>query len=286
MGGKSAVYAKPVVAVSEFENKSAFSGPWKIGAGMTDLLVERLLATEEVVVLERRALDNVMEELNRQGKNLFRLEGRAPRGRLQNAQYLIRGSITDFTVTGDSSGWFGSGKTGVRGGRQEARVTLAITLTDVATGEILASVRAEETATAGFFGASVQYSGIAFGGDSFFRTPLGRATERALDEAVRKVLGAIPKRVWEPRVADVMDGQVIINGGRNVGLRAGMIFEVRGESREITDPVTGNVIDVVPGPSVGRIRITAVKELASQAELIDGLAERGNVLIVKEKGPK
>lgn len=253
---------------------------------MTDLLVDRLLATEEVIVLERRGLGDVMEEIVRQGQNLFRPEGRAPRGRLQNAQYLIRGSITDFTVTGDSSGWFGSGKSGVRGGRQEARVALALTLTDVATGEILASVRAEQTATAGFFGAGVQYSGLAFGGDSYFRTPLGRATERALDEAVRKVLGAIPKRPWEPRVAEVLDGQVIINGGRNVGLRPGMIFEVRGEPREITDPVTGNVIDVVPGPAVGRIRVTAVKEFASQAELIDGSAKRGNVLIVKENAGK
>ena len=65
-----------------------------------------------------------MGEIARQGQDLFRPEGRVERGRLMNAQYLIRGAVTDFTVVGDMSGWFGvENKGSLRGRSQRARVT-------------------------------------------------------------------------------------------------------------------------------------------------------------------
>lgn len=49
------------------------------------------------------------------------------KGRLKNAQYLIRGAVTDFTVVGDVSGWFGvQDKATIRGRGERARVALVI----------------------------------------------------------------------------------------------------------------------------------------------------------------
>lgn len=269
---------KPVVAVVDFENKAGFSGQWKLGAGMADLLVNQLVESDRVVVLERQHLGDVVGEIVRQGQDLFRAEGRAQRGRLKNAQYLIRATVTDFTVTGDTSGWFGTDQAAIRGRGQRARVALTVKVSDVATGEILSSVRTEGTASSGGLGTTINYKGVSFGGDAFFRTPLGKATETALNRAVKKILYDLPRQRWQARVAEVVDGRVIVNGGKGVGVKPGAEFAVRGAPREIKDPVTGNVIDVIPGKVTGRIRVQEVKDSASYAEIVEGTAQRGDML--------
>ncbi len=270
---------RPVVAVMEFENQSAFAGQWKLGGGMADLLITELLKTGRFVVLERQHLDDALGELLRQGRSLFRAEGRAAHGRLKNARYVLRGVITDFTVTGDASGWFRGAATGLRLGGSNARVSLNLRITDVETGEVVDSVRADGTARAGFFGGVVDYRQLAFGGDAFFQTPLGRATEAAIRQAVARILDRLPVEYWQPRVADIVDGAIFVNGGQNVGLTAGMEFLVREPGRPVTDPLTGDVIDVVAGRTLGRIRLTEIRPTSSVAVPVEGAGfSRGALL--------
>lgn len=281
--GGHAPAAKPVVAVMDFENKASFSGQWNLGQGMAELLVAHLMETERLVVIERRHIGDVVSELDRQGNPLFRPEGKAERGRLINAQYLIRGAVTDFTVVGDASGWFGvRDKAGIKGSGQRARVALVITVSDVASGEVLASVQSSGDASAGGLGASVNYRQLSFGGEAFFRTPLGKATERAMERAVKRILYELPARDWEPRVAEVDGSEVVINGGTAMHVSAGQEFVVRDAPRPVTDPVTGDEIDVKPGKVIGRVRVQTVKETAAYGVLVEGAARRGDVL---EKAP-
>ena len=270
---------KPVVAVAEFENKASFSGQWNLGEGMADLLITRLMDSDKVVVLERQKLNDVVDEIMRQGQELFRKEGRVEKGRLKNAQYLIHGVITDFTVTRDSSGWFGFSSAAARGSRSRARVAMNLKISDVASGEILGSVETEGEVSAGGFGGQVNYKNVSFGGDSFFRTPLGRATEKAIDRAVRKVLRDVPLQFWYPRVAEVVSAsEVVINGGKNVRLRLGDEFTVREPSKDVTDPMTGNVIEKMPGRIIGKLRVTTLYDLSAHAALVMGRANRGDYL--------
>ena len=267
----------------DFENKASFSGQWNLGQGMAELLVAQLMESERVVVIERRHIGDVVGEIARQGQDLFRPEGRVERGRLKNAQYLIRGAVTDFTVVGDMSGWFGvENKGSLRGRSQRARVALVITVSEVASGEVLSSVQAEGDVSAGGLGVTVNYKQMNFGGDAFFRTPLGKATDRAMARAVKRILYELPSRPWEPRVAEVDGKDVVINGGQDVDLEEGDVFLVRESPRPVTDPVTGNVIDVKPGKVTGRISVSMVKEAAAYGVLEDGTARRGDLL---EKAP-
>lgn len=269
---------KPVVAVTEFENRSGFSGQWQIGQGMAELLNAALLDSGKAIVLERIDLDDVVQELDRQGQALFREEGKVPRGRLKNAQYLIRGVITDFTVTGDASGWFShsSGSAGAGGSR--ARVAVALKVYDVYSGEVLAVVKTDGYASSGWFRGSVNYLDVAFGGDYFFRTPLGEATDDAIAKAATRILRSIPEREWEPRIADVIGNVPYLNGGLNVGMQNGLIFLVREAARPVTDPATGNVIDHVPGQVIGRVRILEADETSSTLQVLQGRATRGDYL--------
>jgi len=269
---------KPVIAVTEFENRSGYSGQWQIGQGMAELLNAALIDSGKAIVLERIDLDDVMEELNRQDNNLFREEGRVARGRLKNAQYFIRGVITDFTVTGDASGWFHHAAGSAGAGRSKARVAVALKVYDVYGGEVLSVVKSDGYATAGWFSGGVNYMNIAFGGDYFFQTPLGEATDDAITKAARKILRNLPEREWEPRIADVIHEVPYLNGGDNVGMVFGQAFYVREAARPVMDPSTGNVIDHVPGKAIGRVRIVEVGENSSKLQLLNGRASRGDYL--------
>jgi len=278
LGGHGGRSIKPVVAVTDFENRANFPGQWNLGRGMADLLTTELLASEEVTVLERRHLDDVVQEIVRQGGTLFRHEGKVEPGRLKNAKFLVRGVVTDFTLTSESSGWFGIKSFRAHGHGTRARVAIAVQVSDVETGEILSAVKTDSTVSAGGLSASYDYNDIAFGGDSFFRTPLGKATESAMRKAVRKILRDLPTQYWRPRVAEAGPDTVIINGGENVRLREGEVFVVREPGRAVTDPVTGNVLETVPGRVIGKIQVSQVRPLSAHAVILDGTAYRGNLL--------
>lgn len=269
---------QPVVAVTDFENLSNASGRWNLGSGMADLLTALLLDSGRVTVLERQHLDTVVGEILRQGTDLFRAEGRVVKGRLKNARYLVRGSVTDFTETGRASAGGGSSWLRLFGGGSRARVSIVMHISDVESGEIIASVRAAQSVSAGGGGGEGRYKNVSFGGEAFFRTPLGRATEAALRDAVRRILKELPPVAWEPRVAEAGEEYVVINGGANARLRAGDRFVVREQGREITDPVTGNILESVPGKIVGRLQVVEVKPVSAHATLLEGRARRGDRL--------
>ena len=245
---------------------------------MADLLVARLLETDRVIVLERQHLGDVVGEITRQGRDLFRREGRVERGRLKNARYLIRGSVTDFGVIGGAGAGVGMSRFRLFGRGSHARVAISLKVSDVETGEILCAVKAEGLASEGEVGAEARYKGMAFGGDAFFRTPLGRATERAIASAVDRILRGLPRLYWQPRVVNVEPDGVVINGGRNYRVRVGDVFVVRDAPRVLTDPETGNPLETVAGPRIGWLRVTAVREQSARAALLEGRAERGHCL--------
>ena len=269
---------KPVVAVVDFDNRASFEGQWKLGEGMAELLTASLLDSDKVIVLERKNIGEVVGEISRQGDAMFRKEGRVERGRLMNAQLLIRGVITDFTVIEDSSGWLSFPHFLFFGGGSKARVAMNIYVVDVSSGKVLSSVKSDGTASSGGGGGKIDYKNVAFGGDSFFRTPLGKATEEAIGHAVKQILKAIPHQPWQPVVAEVEDRDVIVNGGRNVNLQQGMRFIVREAPRDVTDPVTGNVIEQRAGRVLGRVQVSQVLATSSHATLVEGAARRGDKL--------
>ncbi len=266
---------KPVVAVTEFKNETGFSGQWKLGRGIPDLLVAELMNTHRLILVDRKNLGDVLGEITRQGRDLFRKEDSVTRGRLKNARYLIRGVITDFTQTGSASAWFRSSRAAAGGADARALVMINLTVTDVETGEILSCVPADGSAKASRKWARFDYNGVTFGGDLFFKTPIGRATQAALRKAVNRIVLDIPYTTWKPRIADATAESVIINGGENVGVQEGDLFNVREEGQSITDPGTGNVIDYIAGTIVARIKIIEVRATTADGIVMSGRPRRG-----------
>jgi curli biogenesis system outer membrane secretion channel CsgG len=275
---------KPVVAVSSFENRSGFSGEWQLGGGMADLLVSELVLSKNFVVLERQNLDRVTGEIYLQKKEMFRPEGKVEPGKLKNAQYFVRGVINDFSQVEGGSLFFAiSG--GMLGGRgYNARVAMTLSLVEIESGEILNSVQCTGTARAREAYGAGSYKGVSFGGDAFFRTPLGQATRDAIRQGVMGIIESLPVRSWKPMIAEVENGRILLNGGADRGYVLGQVYIAREPARPVTDPNTGDVISYLSGKEVGWLRVFQVDQKIAIAEAIQGSGfRRGMPLFVERR---
>jgi curli biogenesis system outer membrane secretion channel CsgG len=271
----SAYVVRPTLTVPAFEERAGFRGAWPVGEGLAEHLVTRLVESGDVIVLEPRARGSAFAQIARRGREFLRADDRAEPAGSDPARYRIHGVITDFAAAPDPSGWFPEAAGPSRGRRHRARVAITLRVHDIETGRVVGSVQAEGRSSAS---GTVDYPAVPFGSDAFFRTPLGRAADQALDRAALRLRTALPAEPWAARVAEGGTGTAIVNGGVNVGLREGAEFLVRAEGRRISDPVTGAPLETRPGALRGRLRIVEVRAAAATAVVIEGDASRGDFL--------
>jgi len=277
----------PVVAVSSFENRSGFKGQWQLGSGMADLLVAELVRSQNFVVVERQHLNRVMNELRRQRDKHFRNEGKVDLGRLKNARYLIRGVINDFSQAGGASLSVAFRKILFLGKGHQARVAMTLTIVDVESGEIVDSAQCAGTAHAREVYLKAKYKGVSFGGSKFFRTPLGIATSKAIRQGIYEIVQKVPRQQWQPLIAEItQDNVLILNGGADRGVRLGAQFQIRAQGTPVTDPVTGDLLDMVPGALLGTVEVFQVSQSLAHAKILTGAGfKRGQRLFPLAPGP-
>jgi len=274
LGGRNPEdYVKPTIAVMKFENRAGFALNWSLGDGMQEILVDRLLATGRFHVVERQDLGAVLQEQKFQQNGVTRPQGKVATGRIRNCQYLIKGAVTDFGHISTNSGGVSGLSWDIFGGSNRAVMGIVLYVIDVESGEIIASENIEESVSARDLSVKAAYSGISFGGSAFYQTPLGRATRKVVERAVKRITAAIAAQPWQPQIALVQeDGSVVINGGRDRGVRSGAEFEVVEVGRPILDPATGDAIGQSAGRSIGRVIVHEVRERYSTATVVIGHA--------------
>jgi len=271
---------KQTVAVTRFENRAGIQGEWKLGDGMADLLVAELIASDNFVVIERQEIAKVLGEQAFRNLPQFRQEGRTKSGRLAHSRYLIRGVVNDFSETSRFSIFAGITHFFTSWKMSKARVSMTLTIISVETGEIIGSIPCAANVSTYFMSARGKKNNVAFAGDAFFRTPLGEATSLAIRQGVNELTEKIPTSYWQPVIAQATSKGVIINGGENFELKVGDKFIARDTPSYITDPLTGDVLNIVPGPILAEVQIVKVDDKISYAKIIKGNTplKRGNRL--------
>jgi curli biogenesis system outer membrane secretion channel CsgG len=298
---------KKRVAVLNFDYgtvQSSVSGVFgtnvDVGKGISDLLVEKLVQDSKCSVIERSALDKILNEQNLSNSDRADSSTAVKIGRLLGVDAVIIGTITEFGRDDKNTTLGASGKVGDftskwgLGGvqKQHAKAVVAITarLIDTSTAEILAAVtgsgestRAGTSLLGGGGGNGSATGGYDMSSKNFGDTILGEAVHKAVDSVgtqleTQVVAMATRKPEVGGLVADVSDSTLILNIGSNAGVHVGEILEVTRPTRTVKDPTTGKVLKTVSS-KIGTASVTEVDEQSATATFTgSGTAKVGDAV--------
>lgn len=196
------------IAVARFDNKSADSRNWwnpRIGDGMADMLTTSLVNTGRFIVLERAALDDVLDEQDLGASGRVRQDTAAAIGEIEGAEILVVAAVTEFD---DNSGGTRGGLGGIAGGvlgaiaggSRSAHMAIDLRLVDARTSRVLAATSVEgEAKDFSLGGALGGYTGsVGLGGalQSWKNTPREKALRQVIGAAVEYVVDRTPQNYY------------------------------------------------------------------------------------------
>ena len=256
-----------IVAVSRFENKTSYG--YEIGDGMADQLAHALIQSAQFVVVERQTLLDITAEQDWAASGKMNSSESAQIGKLTSAQVHIKGTITEFESRSTSSD-SGISVRGIRvgGKREEAHVGIILRLIDTTSGHVLLSERVEKNATSAGMDVSGSRRGVDFGSQSFIKTPLGKATQLAIDQSVGIIISRLKQIPFRCSVVKAEGDEVIISAGEKTGVKSGDLFDIFAKGEELTDPVTGESLGGEE-TKIGKVQIHQVAEKFAKAKVLN-----------------
>jgi curli biogenesis system outer membrane secretion channel CsgG len=248
-----------------------------VGKGISDLLVQQLVTDAKYSVIERNALDKILNEQNFANSDRADPSTAAKIGKILGVDAVIMGSITQFGRDDENKTYAGGAvvarKFGLGGlQKREAKAVVGITarMVDTTTAEILAAATGTGESTrkgtslvgAGGGGGNAAGGGYDMTSKNFGETILGEAVHQAVTQMATQLdqkADALPARKAEfsGLVADVSGTTLILNIGRNSGVQVGDSIEISRAVRTVKDPSTGKVIKTITN-KMGTATITEV----------------------------
>ncbi|MDI1328157.1 MAG: CsgG/HfaB family protein [Brevundimonas sp.] len=208
-------------------------------------------------------------------------------GGAMEASAIVRGAVTKYEAAAGGGGMSISGGPlgGLLGGRastrnQTAVIEIALRLVDTTTGQVISTSSAEGRASSRTSEAGLvdNWGGARLGGEIFRATPIGQAGQDAIVRAVDQIAAGMRNVPWSALVVDVAANGVYLNAGADRNVQPGLSLSVWRPGRTLTDPRTGEILDVEMS-RIGRVQVETVRDRLSIASIIDGEPPmRGDVL--------
>ncbi|MEX0332530.1 MAG: CsgG/HfaB family protein [Puniceicoccaceae bacterium] len=274
---------KHSLAVVDFDNPQNWYSQYRLGAALSMMLESALFESGRFVIVEREQLGNVIAEQDLAASGRAAQSAQvAQTGLIRTAKYLATGTVTRVDERTQGSG-AGIGYKGFRigGGGNESELEVVVKLIDSTTSQVLASKRI--LGKAGGSKLNIGYYNRGFGGDlsGFAETPLSEAAQDAISTAVAWIATEMEDYDITANIVTVKsDNLIIMNRGENYGVQIGDVFVVREAGEILTDPDTGEVLDIFEGEVTGKIEVHRVAEKIAYAKLVDGVApSRGDAVV-------
>jgi curli biogenesis system outer membrane secretion channel CsgG len=261
--------------------QAIFGTAYDIGQGINAMMTRRVQQDGRFTVVERRKIGALTREQDFDASNRVKRGTGARVGQITGADLTLLGDIVVFgrddRRVGGGVGAVGPGAGGAVGGyhsTNKAVVVLDYRIVDIQTSEVIASgeARGESKRTSTGLGAALLsgWTGAAGGfnmaSSNFGETIIGEATMDAVDKLAIEIRtvnlsgGAGDRSVdLDARVADVDGNNITINAGQAAGLQVGQTFTIYHKGKEIKDPTTGEVLDVLTTP-IGQLTLTLVRD--------------------------
>jgi curli biogenesis system outer membrane secretion channel CsgG len=260
--------------------QAVFNTQQDIGKGIRAMLTKRIADANNLVVVERAKIQNIMKEQDFNASNRVKQGSGARVGQISGADAQLSGDIVVFgrddkkrSVKG--GGLFGSVIGGIAASKNEDKAVVVIDyrLIDAETSEVIATgeARGESVrkgnalgAIGGALGKGVAGVQVDMTSSNFAETIIGEATQDCVNKLadILKEQSANMKktvRAVETSVADVSGNTLVIAAGGNDGVNVGEIFEIHQVVREVKDPTTKEVLDRITN-KVGEMTITSVRD--------------------------
>ncbi|MCC7241223.1 MAG: hypothetical protein IT180_04815 [Acidobacteria bacterium] len=259
--------SKVRVAVMNFDNNSTWSW-WgdNLGSAAADELTTQLVTSGKFTVIERAQLGAILAEQNLGQSGAVTASTAAKVGKLLGVQFILTGSITQFSIERRSAGFRGIG-----GSLANAESKIDVRLVNTDTGEVMVVAEGQ---------GNKRMAGGYFKGASAERTFDQGAAQEALRPAVEQVVARIAAQsstmesvqpaAPEGQIVSSREGQYYINRGQNAGIKVGQRFDVLRVVDEIKD-ADGRLLDRVVN-KVGTLEVTQVLSQSSVCKLIQGQA--------------
>jgi len=263
-------------SASTWESEQA---PGQVGAALTEQLTTALIDTGRFIVLERKALEQVLTEQDLGLSGRANPETAPQAGRVIGAEWLIRAAVTEYTGRkSQSGGGILTRGFGIGGSKKDAYVALDVRIIDAATGQVLDSVKADGKARSSGLVGGLAIGSVVLGAHKSDTTPIGQATREALTDAVDFICQRMEQIPWQSRVMETENGEVTITGGSTMNLQVGQTFTVWHRGKALVDPETGETLGYRE-TKVGTLQVTQVMDKFSVAEMIKGnRPQRGDVV--------
>lgn len=288
---------KKRIAILDFDYATVYSDVGYIfgtnvdvGKGIADLLVTKLVQGGQYSIIERKQLDKIIAEQNLGASGRVDEATAARIGKILGVDALIVGSIHTFGRDDKSRGTGGGINVpvpvfgGVKVGSKKAKATVGINYRMVATDTAEIFTAGDARGESKREGASIQATGgvkgfytdgaVGMSSENFANTIIGEAVYDCVNKLAAQIdekASTLPARSAAPAakaegvIADVSGNTVIINIGRNAGLKKGDRLEVKRVAREVKDPDTGKVIRVV-SEKVGEVVLTDVDDTSAEGK--------------------
>ena len=243
--------------------------------GVDELVVDELVNSNAFTVVERLNIQALETEAN-MFENVRHI----------GAQLIFEVVVSDVDQRTSQGLQFGLGELGLGGdgfdvvvgtSRTTAKATVVIRVIETSSGKILASHRADGTSVGSGLNLGFAYQDakpnklegfdISFG--KIENTSVGKAVAKAVKLAVTRTANKINTHPWEARVADFDEQFVYLNAGTNAGLTVGTQLACNKIGKTISDPQTGEILDVVTIP-VCVLEVVSVKEKIAVCKIISG----------------
>ena len=260
---------KRKVAIARFSNETQYAkGIFydkendPIGKQALDILSSKLAETNKFILLERKDMDKIVEELKIAGKEGYNKVG---------ADFLIIGSVTEFgrKTEGDVD-VFSRSKT------QTVQAGVNVRLVDVSTGEIIYSEEAKGVAK------TTNKTTMGMGERTGYDATLSdKAISAAISKLVENIVNNCMDKPWKSYFLSYEEGDILISGGESQGISVGDTFKVVKKGKKVENPQTGMMMEL-PGETIGKIKVEFTggqnpKNEFSKVSFIEGGIDKNNL---------
>lgn len=268
--------AKPRIAVLAMENatSSRIFGD-QLGIAASDELTTQLVKSSAFSVIERSRIDAVLEEIRAGQSGAIDASTAAQVGKVLGVQYVLLGSITQFSIDEKSGG---IGRIGLSASYAEAESKLDVRVVSTTTAEIVSVAEGGGKKRLG----GVAYKDLRLDRDfdaGVAQEALRPAVENAVKQIVAEAAALASAAPAAPlgQIVGVREGSIYIDSGENAGIQVGQKFEVVRVVDTIRD-AAGNVLDEVT-EKVGVIEVTRVLSQSAICSVVEGEAAEGDRLM-------